>query len=241
VAVGAVMALAAGLLWGLINGLLVTRAHIPALVATLATLSMAMGMAMVVTNGNDIAGTPAQLVNSLGLGRLFGVVPWLFVIALLVAAGGGALLHYTQFGHHTLAIGTNPEASRRAGIAVNRHLVTVYVISGTLAGLAGFLNLARYATTTLAGHNTDNILSIAVVVLGGTSLFGGAASMVGTVIGVLIPVVLKNGLTILNVQPFWEQVAIGVMLAAAVYIDQFRRGRMNSPQRSRSAFFWERL
>ncbi len=94
---------------------------------------------------------------------------------------------------------------------------------GSVPRLAGFLSLARFATTTLSGHTTDNLQTIAAVVIGGTSLFGGVGSMIGTVIGVFIPVVLLNGFVILGLQPFWQQVAIGAVLIAAVYFDQLRR------------------
>jgi ribose transport system permease protein len=221
--VGAVVALVAGVFWGLVNGLLVTKARIPALIATLGTLGMAFGIAEVVTNGNDITGTPMELVDTLGLGRLFGVVPWLVVISLIITIIGGVVLTQTRFGRYTLAIGSNAEAVRRAGIKVDRHLIKIYTLSGGLAGVAGFLSLARFATTTIAGHGTDNLQAISAVVLGGTSLFGGVASMVGTIIGVFIPVVLQNGLVIFNVPPFWQQALIGAILVVAVYVDQRRR------------------
>ena len=221
--VGALVAILAGALWGVINGFLVTRAHIPPLIATLGTLGMSFGIAEVITNGNDITGTPLSLVETLGLGRLFGVVPWLVVIAFMITVIGGVILNNTRFGRYTLAIGANTEAARRAGIKVNRHLIIVYMLSGTLAGVAGYLSLARFATTTIAGHGTDNLQAISAVVLGGTSLFGGIASIIGTTIGVFIPIVLQNGLIILNVQPFWQQALIGAVLVVAVYIDQRRR------------------
>jgi ribose transport system permease protein len=145
------------------------------------------------------------------------------VIAAGVAIVFGVLLHATRFGRHTYAIGSNEEAARRAGIAVDRHLIAVYGISGLLSGLAGFLSLARFATTTLGGHATDNLQAIAAVVLGGTSLFGGVGTVLGTVVGVFIPAVLQNGFVITGVEPFWRDVAVGAVLIAAVYLDQLRR------------------
>lgn len=102
-------------------------------------------------------------------------------------------------------------------------------MAGTLAGLAGYLSLARFATTTLGGHATDNLSTIAAVVIGGTSLFGGRGTMIGTVIGVFIPTVLQNGFVVLGVQAFWQQVAVGVVLIAAVYLDQMRRAARQRP------------
>ena len=108
----------------------------------------------------------------------------------------------------------------------HRHLEAphrVYALAGCLSGLAGFLSLARFSTTTISGHTTDNLQAISAVVIGGTSLFGGVGTMVGTVIGVFVPVVLLNGFVVLGLQPYWQQVAVGAVLIAAVYFDQLRR------------------
>jgi ribose transport system permease protein len=145
------------------------------------------------------------------------------MIAVAVAVIFGVMLHATRFGRHTYAIGSNDEAARRAGINVDRHLIGVYAISGLLAGLAGFMSLARFATTTIGGHSTDNLQAIAAVVLGGTSLFGGVGTVLGTVVGVFIPAVLQNGFVITGVETFWRDVAVGAVLIAAVYLDQLRR------------------
>ena len=135
----------------------------------------------------------------------------------------GIVLALTRFGRHTYAIGSNEEAARRAGINVDRHLIKVYALQGILAGLAGFLSLARFSTTTIGGHDTDNLQSIAAVVIGGTSLFGGIGTMLGTVFGVFIPAVLNNGFIIVGVQAFWQEIAVGAVLIGAVYLDQLRR------------------
>ena len=129
----------------------------------------------------------------------------------------------TRFGRYTLAIGSNEEAARRAGIDIGRHLIKVYAIAGLLAGLAGWLSLARFSTTQIAGYDTLNLQAIAAVVIGGTSLFGGIGTIFGTTVGVFIPIVLQNGFVITRVQPFWQQVAVGAVLIAAVYVDQLRR------------------
>jgi ribose transport system permease protein len=102
-------------------------------------------------------------------------------------------------------------------------IAKVYGLSGFLAGMAGMVSLARFATTTIGGHSTDNLAAIAAVVLGGTSLFGGIGTVLGTVVGVFIPAILQNGFVILGVQPFWQQVAVGAVLIVAVYIDQLKR------------------
>jgi ribose transport system permease protein len=221
--VGLAVALAAGLAWGVLNGLLITKARVPPLIVTLGTLGMALGLALIITDGVDIREVPPRLVTSIGVGELFDQIPWLVVIAVAVAIVFGVMLAATRFGRHTYAIGSNDEAARRAGINVDRHLIAIYGISGLLSGLAGFMSLARFATTTIGGHATDNLQAIAAVVLGGTSLFGGIGTVLGTVVGVFIPAVLQNGFVITGVETFWRDVAVGAVLIAAVYLDQLRR------------------
>jgi ribose transport system permease protein len=223
IVVGLVVALACGLGWGVLNGVLITKARVPPLIVTLGTLGMALGLALIITGGVDIREVPPRLVTSIGVGRVFEQIPWLVVIAAAVAVVFGVLLAATRFGRHTYAIGSNDEAARRAGINVDRHLIAIYGIAGTLAGLAGFMSLARFATTTIGGHSTDNLQAIAAVVLGGTSLFGGVGTVLGTVVGVFIPAVLQNGFVITGVETFWRDVAVGAVLIAAVYLDQLRR------------------
>jgi ribose transport system permease protein len=223
IVVGLVVALACGLGWGVLNGVLITKARVPPLIVTLGTLGMALGLALIITGGVDIREVPPRLVTSIGVGRVFDQIPWLVVIAAAVAVVFGVLLAATRFGRHTYAIGSNDEAARRAGINVDRHLIAIYGIAGTLAGLAGFMSLARFATTTIGGHSTDNLQAIAAVVLGGTSLFGGVGTVLGTVVGVFIPAVLQNGFVITGVETFWRDVAVGAVLIAAVYLDQLRR------------------
>jgi ribose transport system permease protein len=223
--VGLGVALASGLAWGLLNGFLVAKAKIPAFIVTLGTLGMALGSAYLITGGVDQRDVPFKLVDTIGSGRAFGEVPYLVLIAAAVALVFGIILAVTRFGRYTYAIGSNEEASRRAGINVDAHLIKVYAIAGMLAGLAGFMSLARFATTTIGGHATDNLDAIAAVVIGGTSLFGGIGTMIGTVVGVFIPAVLRNGFIIVGVETFWQQVAVGAVLIVAVYLDQLRRSR----------------
>ena len=222
IAAGLVAGVVAGTAWGVVNGVLVTKARVPPLIVTLGTLGMALGSALLITGGIDVRGVPLQLTTTIGIGQLAGV-PYVVIIAAVVTAIGAITLSMTRFGRYTYAIGSNAEAARRAGINVDRHLIKVYALSGFLAGLAGMVSLARFATTTIGGHSTDNLAAIAAVVLGGTSLFGGIGTVLGTVVGVFIPAVLQNGFVILGVQPFWQQVAVGAVLIIAVYIDQLKR------------------
>ena len=221
--VGALVAIGCGLAWGILNGFLIARAKVPPLIVTLGTLGAALGLAEVITGGVDLRDIPTVMVNSVGFGNVFWQVPTLAVIAAVVVVIGIVFLHRTRFGLHTYAIGSNPEAGRRSGLNVNRHLIMIYALSGLLAGFAGWLNLAFFQSTTIAGQSSTNLSVIAGVVIGGTSLFGGYGSILGSVIGVFIPATLQNGFVIIGIQPFWQQVVVGAVLIAAVYVDQQRR------------------
>jgi len=223
--VGVIVGLLAGVAWGILNGFLVTKAKIPSFIVTLGTLGMALGAALLITGGVDERDVPFKLVETIGTGRLFGQIPWLVVIAAVVALVFGIILAQTRFGRYTYAIGSNEEGVRRTGVNVDRHLIKVYALCGALAGLAGALSLARFGTTSIAGNTTLNLDAIAAIVIGGTSLFGGVGTIVGTVVGVFIPAVLRNGFVIVGVQPFWQQVAVGAVLIIAVYLDQLRRAK----------------
>jgi ribose transport system permease protein len=237
VAVGCLAAIAAGALFGALNGVLVAIAKIPPLIVTLGTFGMALGFAQLISDGQDVRAVPALLVNTFGSGALAGI-PTLVWIAVLVTVLGGFLLHLTRFGSWTFATGSNAEAARRAGVPIRAQLVRVYLLSGALAGLAGIMSVARFSTTTINGHATDNLSSISAVVLGGTSLFGGIGSIFGTVIGVFIPIILLNGFVILGIPPFWQTVAMGAVLIVAVYVDQLkRRARERGGSRRRVSLF----
>ena len=221
--VGALVAVACGLGWGLFNGVLIARAKVPPLIVTLGTLGMALGLAEVITGGVDLRNVPTVMVNSVGFGNIFWQIPTLAVVAAVVIVIGIVLLHRTRFGLYTYALGSNPEAGRRSGLNVNRHLIKVYALSGLLAGFAGWLNLAFFQSTTIGGQTNTNLSVIAGTVIGGTSLFGGYGSIFGTLIGLFIPATLQNGFVIIGIQPFWQQVVVGAVLIAAVYVDQQRR------------------
>jgi ribose transport system permease protein len=219
---GVAAGLAVGLGWGVLNGMLIALLDLPPLIVTLGSFGAALGLSDVLTGGIDLGGVPNNFASSIGSGKI-GPIPVLVFIAGIVTIVLGLVLHVTKFGRYTYAIGSNAEAARRAGINVNRHLIKVYALAGTLSGLGGVLSLAYFTTTTISGHTTDNLTAISAVVIGGTSLFGGVGAMAGTVVGVFIPVVLASGLVIVGVQSFWQQVMIGVILVAAVYFDQLRR------------------
>jgi ribose transport system permease protein len=224
--VGLLCGVAAGTAWGVMNGFLVAKARIPPLIVTLGTMGMSLGLALVLTRGVDISDVPESLVLTVGSGRLGGI-PILVMITAVIFIVGALVVTFTRFGRYTYAVGSSPEACRRASIDVSAHLIKVYMLAGMLSGLAGYLSLARFATTTLSGHLTDNLQVIAGVVIGGTSLFGGSGGMMGTLIGIIIPVLLLDGFVVLGLPPFWQQVAVGAVLIGAVYFDQLRRNLRN--------------
>lgn len=220
--IGVAAALAAGVLWGLLNGFLIAKAKIPPLIVTLGALSVALGLAQVITGGIDIRSVPEVLTDFNIYIKILGI-PALPFVALLVVVLGAVVLHRTRFGRYTYAIGSNELGARRVGIKVDRHLILVYAISGAMAGLGAMLALAQFGTTTIAGQSLTNLNVIAAVVIGGTSVFGGEGSIFGTVIGLFIPAVLQAGFVIIGVESFWQGVAVGSVLVAAVYVDQSRR------------------
>jgi ribose transport system permease protein len=220
---GLVAAVLGGLVWGFVNGVLIAHAQVPPLIVTLGSFGAALGAASLLGDGSDIRTIPTTLKRALGSGTSFGGIPNLVLTAAVITLVAAWLLHTTRFGRYTFAVGSSQEAARRAGIGVTTHLLKVYLLAGLLAGAAGFMSLAYYSTTGIAAHSTDNLNAIAAVVMGGTSLFGGVGTMLGTVIGVFIPAVLKKGFNIVHVQDYWQMIAVGAVLVAAVWFDQQRR------------------
>ena len=220
--VGLVVCLLSGAVVGLVNGVLSSYFRIPALVVTLGTSFAALGLAYVLSGGQDLRTIPDLTVYAIGLGSLLGI-PYLVWVAAIVAVIGTFVYSTTRFGRYTYAIGSNEEAARRAGIPVNQHLVKLYTMAGTLSGLAGFLNLAEFGTTTLAGHNPDFLYVLLAIILGGTSLFGGVGTVAGTALAAFIPWVLNDGFIILGVDPYWQFVTLGLIFVVIVYLDALRR------------------
>jgi ribose transport system permease protein len=219
---GFLSCMAVALVFGIVNGLLIAKARLNPLIVTLATMGIGMGAARLISGGVDLTGVPPSVIAAFGTGRVWGI-PAVVFVAVGVLALGVIGLHATRFGLHTYAIGSNEQAARRSGLKVERHIVIIYVICALCAGLAGYLSLGRFASTTIAGHTTDNLKAITAVVLGGVSLFGGSGTLFGTTVGVFIPVTLASGLVIVGLTSFWQEIAVGIVLLLAVLLDQFRR------------------
>jgi ribose transport system permease protein len=225
--IGIAVMLLSGLAWGLLNGVLITKLRLPPFIVTLGTLGMAFGGADLLTGGTNLSSVPLSFQDRVGNGKILGLyVP--VVMAIVVVIIAAILLNQTRFGRYTAAIGSNEDGARRAGIKSDWHLIKVYALTGFLCGLAAVIDVARFGTENLAAHNTDNLNAIAAVVIGGTSLFGGVGTILGTVVGAFIPTVLQNGFVINQIDPFWQEVLVGATIIVAVWLDQVRRRRWSS-------------
>lgn len=221
VAIG--LALAAGGLLGGVNGLLVVKGKMPPFVATLAMLSVARGLTLVYTEGRPIAGIDERFIF-LGSGSLLGI-PMPVIILAVVFTLGLLTLRFTRFGNYVIATGGNPEVSRLAGIPTAWILASVYVISGVTAALGGVLLTARLWSAQPNAAVGLELDAIAAPVLGGVSLFGGVGGLSGTLVGAFILGVLSNGLNLMGVPSFYQQVIKGVVLILAVMLDLLTKRR----------------
>ncbi|WP_131740570.1 ABC transporter permease subunit [Actinomadura roseirufa] len=213
-------ALAAGLLVGAVNGVLVARLRLAAFIVTLAALTYLRGLTYVGTDGKTLFSTTLGYAW-LGHGTVLGV-PVPVVVMVAVFAAGWYLLNRTVFGRWVHAVGGNAEAARLAGIPVRRVLAGVYVLSGLCAGIGGVIASARLQSAVPDLGTGYELSAIAAVVLGGTSLLGGKGSLVGTLAGAAIIGVLVNGLTLLDVSTFYQQIIQGVVIVLAVVLDRLR-------------------
>ncbi len=218
---GVVAGLAVGLVAGAVNGLLIARVGLAPFIVTLGTLTLFRGAALVYTSGQPIYSIPAGF-RSFFAGSI-GPIPTPVIIAIVVAVIFDFVLRRTSFGEHIIAIGGNEEAARLCGVAVGPVKALVYVIAGALAALGGFVLVARIGAAEPIGGTGYELDAIAATVIGGTSLFGGVGTIGGTIVGALILGGLRNGLTLLNVQSFWQQVASGIVIIIAVSIDKLIR------------------
>jgi ribose transport system permease protein len=220
--VGIAAGLLAGLLAGLFNGLVTIIFQIPSFVVTLAMLGMAQGAGLLLTNGRPVSGFPESYAV-IGQGRL-GPIPLPIIVALVVYLAIHLLLTRTKFGVEVYATGGSRRAAEMAGIRVSRVITLSFVISGLCGAIAGIVLSSRLDAGN-GNFGAGNLLdAVAAAVVGGTSLMGGVGSVVGTLAGVLIISVIRNGLVLLNVQAFWQQVAVGAIIVLAVVINQAVRG-----------------
>ncbi|HVC66113.1 MAG TPA: ABC transporter permease [Acidimicrobiales bacterium] len=222
-AIGAVaLALVAGFLIGaLINGVLVGVLGINFFVATLGTMTLLYGLVDVITNGASQT-IQSSTLNRIGNGTLWGIpMPILFMVVIVVL--GGVTLRWTPYGRSIYGAGGNREAARLAGIPVPFVIMSVYGIAGLCGALAGVVNASRLAAATPTDGSSIALISGAAVLLGGTSLFGGTGGISGTVVGVAVIGVLGNGVNLLGVSNFWQDVVTGAVLIGAILLDRLQR------------------
>jgi len=221
---GVVVALLIGVLVGAFNGASATVLRLTPFIATLAALAMARGLTQQVSQGQTIFGFPRSF-TFLGNGAIAGVQAPV-VVTVIVFVVGYLLLTRTSFGHQVYALGGNREAARLAGIPVRRVEFAVYALAGLCAGLAAVVLTGRLNSALASGATGLELQVIAAVVIGGTSLFGGRGSLVGTFLGVVLIGVIVNGLTLLNVNPFWQQFVQGAVIFVAVLLDALNSRRL---------------
>lgn len=215
------VALVASAACGLTSGLMVTRLRMPAFIATLAMMSIARGIASIITNGEQIVGFPGWFSN-LAIIRHFGFLTVTVGLMVAITVIAWIVLSFRPVGRALYALGGSQEVARLAGIPVRQYTMWVYVICGALAGLAGVILSARLDSSQPSSGLGYELDTIAAVVIGGASLSGGVGSIGGTAVGVLIIGFLRNGLNLLQVSPFVQQVVIGVVIAVAVAADTMR-------------------
>jgi len=248
VAVALLAALAGSGLVGFLNGTIIAKLKVPAFIVTLGSSFIVRGIALLMSENTTVIGLPPGIrdygndalfywIRGEGGGLYFlrrpdvggellrrtdAILPYPVVFTAIVVALAAFVLRKTQFGRHTYAIGGSLDAALRTGIPVDRLIISLYILSASTAGIAGFLSTLRFAAGSAVIGDPLLLSSIAAVIIGGVSLFGGAGTVIGTVIGALIIAVLTTGLVMLNVAAFWQFIVIGTVVIIAVLIDQSR-------------------
>lgn len=212
-----------GAVCGLFSGVLVAYAGLQPFIVTLGALSLFRALALITTGGSPIFGIPLEFRSAI-TGTLFGI-PCPILIVVVIAIAAWVLMNKTPLGEYILAVGGNEEAARVAGVPVKRTKVTVYVISGVLAALASLILMGRLGAAEPTLGNLWELDAIAAAAIGGTSLMGGKGSIIGTIIGAIILGSLRTGLTLMNIQAFYQLLATGLIIIIAMLIDRATRGK----------------
>ncbi len=219
---GFLVAVGTGAACGVFNGILITRVNLQPFIATLGTMGIFRGLALVASNGRPIYGFNHRFITTFS-GSTILDIPKPVVVAMMVAIAGWLVLTQTRFGKYTIAIGGNEETTGLAGIPIRRYKLGIYALGGFLTGTAAALLTARLSSADPIAGNGFELDAIAATVMGGTSLTGGEGTILGTVVGALIISLVRNGMNILNVQSFWQQFVIGSVIILAVMLDQWRK------------------
>lgn len=218
-----------GIVFGLVNGVIIAFGKVNSLIATLGTLGIGTGVALLIAGGSDVSGMPTELQLAIGLNAV-GIVPIPAIAAIAAAIILWVVVRFTRYGMRTQAIGSSRTSAERSGIRVRAHLLSLAVLGGGLAGMAGFIDLARFGSTALQGHANDALGAVTAAVIGGTLLEGGRISIWGAVWGAALAIILRAGLVILGVSAFWQLIVVGAVLLVAVLLD-----RLAAVRRTRSA------
>lgn len=219
---GLLAALVVAAIPGLVNGWMISRLNVPSFIGTLGMYGIARGSAFLVAGGGTVA-VRNPVVTEFGNGRLFdGLVPIPVLVAFLLTLAAHYVLSGTKFGLYTYAMGGNLNAAVRAGVNVRRHTLVLYVLSALTAAVAGVIYTARFSAGAVDAGEPVLLYAVAAVFIGGASLTGGSGTVVGTVIGSLIIAVIQFGLVFINVPPYYQFVAVGLVIIVAVLIDQSR-------------------
>ncbi|MBE3578761.1 MAG: ABC transporter permease [Caldanaerobacter subterraneus] len=216
-----IIALLVGLFVGTVNGTLVAYGKIPPFIVTLGAMSIIRGTAYVLTGGIPITNVPLEF-STFGMGRILKIPVPVIIMVILIAIFG-FILAKTKLGRYIYAVGSNREAARLAGINIPTVLIAVYAISGFLAVWAGIIVAGRIISGQPAAGMGYELDAVAASVIGGASLFGGEGTILGTIAGAFVMGVLRNGLNLLNVSAFWQQIIIGAVIIGAVFLDTIRR------------------
>ena len=214
-------AVAVGAAVGFLNGFVIAKAKISDFIVTLGSLSIAAGLALVISDGK-----PVEVLNKTMLDlstNSVGPLRWSVIVALVIAVGASILLFQTRFGTHLLATGGNSEGSRAVGVRTQRVKIAAYTISGAMAGLAAVLLVARIGSAEPAAATSLLLTAVAAVVLGGVSLFGGRGTIAGPVIGAVLLTALVNGLTLAGVSEAYQPIAVGTVVVASAVLMRYQR------------------
>lgn len=206
---------------GLVNGALIAYLRVPPFIGTLGMYGVARGAAYLFAGGMTIS-VSNEWYSFIGNGRILGV-PMLVILAAIACLVMHYMLSQTRFGQHTYAMGASQAAARRAGINVKKLTMKIYLLSGIMAGVAGVLYTGRFSAGAAQAGEPLLLDSIAAVVIGGASLFGGSGTILGTVAGALVIAVIQYGLVFINVEPFWQFIAVGTVIIISVLVDQTQR------------------
>lgn len=212
------LAIAVGI--GLVNGILIYEINIPPFIATLGTMTVADGAALLLSGGTNISGLPIS-ISTFGTGNFLGL-PNLFWILIISIVVGEVILRYTTFGRYVYAMGSNVEAAKLSGVNTRRTIYLVYTLSGLFAGIGGIMITARlWMGIPTSGINL-NLDAIAAAAIGGASLFGAQGSSIGVLLGSIVMATILNGTVLLNINTFWQEVITGLLIVATVALDQLR-------------------